>query len=304
MKKLIPIFCFLMIFIGCTETDIINETGEMEITDISLPELPNGYFYQGWLLVDGSFVSAGTITNDSIANNYARFSKIDASDLSNAQSFAITVETSSGAPSDYVLLIGDFEGNTAQLSPNAIASNGVRTLGQKISVGYTVQNASVPPEEAGNYGTNGIWFFKGSDDNKEPTLGLDYHGLRYQAWLIKTFEGNDWYLNMGQIESDTIADNWRNFIPAPFAPNIPDFPGEDFLQQPGSGTSYPEGFFPADVRGSKVVLTPIFTNYNNTEIPFPIFLLRSDVPADAVKDPNLVRELEINNNYSLKAKKL
>lgn len=304
MKKLIPIFCFLMIFIGCTETDIINETGEMEITDISLPELPNGYFYQGWLLVDGSFVSAGSITNDSIANNYARFSKIDASDLSNAQSFAITVETSSGAPSDYVLLIGNFDGSTAQLNPNTTASNGVRTLGQKISAGYTVQNASVPPEEAGNYGTNGIWFFKGSDDNKEPTLGLDYHGLRYQAWLIKTFEGNDWYLNMGQIESDTIADNWRNFIPAPFAPNIPDFPGEDFLQQPGSGTSYPEGFFPADVRGSKVVLTPIFTNYNNTETPFPIFLLRSDVPADAVKDPNLVREMEINNSYSLKAKKL
>lgn len=304
MKKLIPIFCFLMIFIGCTETDIINETGEMEITDISLPDLPNGYFYQGWLLVDGSFVSAGTITNDSIANNYARFSKIDASDLSNAQSFAITVETSSGAPSDYVLLIGNFDGSTAQLNPNTTASNGVRTLGQKISAGYTVQNASVPPEEAGNYGTNGIWFFKGSDDNKEPTLQLDYNGLRYQAWLVKAFEGNDWYLNMGQIESDTIADNWRNFIPAPFAPNIPDFPGEDFLQQPGSGTSYPEGFFPADVRGSKVVLTPIFTNYNNTEIPFPIFLLRSDVPADAVKDPNLVRELEINNSYSLKAKKL
>ncbi|MGB7499137.1 MAG: anti-sigma factor, partial [Moheibacter sp.] len=250
MKKLIPIFCFLLIFTGCSETDIINETGEMEITDISLPELPNGYFYQGWLLVDGSFVSAGTITNDSIANNYARFSKIDASDLSNAQSFAVTVETSSGAPSDYVLLIGNFDGNTAQLNPNTIADNGVKTLGQKISAGYTVQNASVPPEEAGNYGTNGIWFFKGSDENKEPTLQLDYHGLRYQSWLIKTFEGNDWYLNMGQIESDTITDNWRNFIPAPFAPNIPDFPGEDFLQQPGSGTSYPEGFFPADVRGS------------------------------------------------------
>jgi len=304
MKKLIPIFCLLTIFIGCSETDIINETGEMEITDISLPELPNGYFYQGWLLVDGSFVSAGTITNDSIANNYARFSKIDASDLSNAQSFAITVETSSGAPSDYVLLIGNFEGNTAQLSTNTTASNGVKTLGQKISAGYTVQNASVPPEDAGNYGTNGIWFFKGSGENMEPTLQLDYHGLRYQSWLIKTLEGNDWHLNMGLIESDTIADNWRSFIPAPFVPNIPNFPGEDFLQQPGSGTSYPEGFFPADVRGSKVVLTPVLSNYNNTEIPFPIFLLFSDVPADAVKDPNLVREMEINSSYRLKAIKL
>lgn len=304
MKKLILLFALSLMVFGCSETDILDETGQMEITDIQLPALPDGYFYQGWLLVDGSFVSAGKITNDSIAANLARFSKIDISDLRNAQSFALTVENSTGAPSDFVLLIGDFNGDTAQALTDAQASNGVQSLGRKISAGFTVQNASVPASEAGNYGTNGVWFFKGSGENKEATLQLDYRGLNYQAWLSKTIEGNEWYLNMGQIESDTLADNFRNFIPAPFVANIPNFPGEDFLQQPGSGTSYPAGFFPVDVRGAKVILTPVFSNYNNTETPFPVLLLEADIPNDAVKDSETVRALEINTTYSLKAKRL
>lgn len=304
MKNLIAFILLLSLLYGCNETDIISETGQLEITDIQLPTLPEGYFYGGWLLVDGSFVSAGRLTNDSIANNYARFTKIDAADLNNAQSFAITVENSSGAPSDFVLMLGNFNGNTAELATNTTATNGVKTLGQRISAAYTVQNASVPPEEAGNYDTNGIWFFKGSGENKTTTLSMEYNGLSYQAWVVKNLEGNNWYMNVGKFESDTLADNWRNFIPQPFTEYIPKFPGEDFLQQPGSGTAYPEGFFPADVRGSKVIVTPIFPNYNNTETPFSIHLLQATVPNDAVKDPLLTRELNVNTNYSAKAKKL
>lgn len=304
MKNLLVIFGILIFVIACSETDIIDETGQMEVTDIHLPALPNGYFYQGWLLVDGSFVSTGTITNDSIANNYARFSKIDASDLRNAQSFAITVENSSGAPSDYVLLIGDFDGSDALLTTNATASNGVKTLGNKVVAGYTVQNATVPPDEAENYGINGIWFFKGNGENRLPTLSLDYKGLNYQAWVVKTVNGNAWNMNIGNFESDTLADNSRSFIPQPYSPNIPDFPGEDFLQQPGSGTSFPEGFFPTDIRGTKVIITPIFTNYNSTDTPFPIYLLEANVPNDAIKDPDLVREMTVNTSYSVKVRKL
>lgn len=304
MKKAILIFTLSLMIFSCSETDILDETGQMEITDIQLPALPDGYFYEGWLLTDGSFVSAGKINNDSIANNLARFSRIDVSDLRNAQSFALTVENSSGAPSDFVLLIGDFNGNTAEAVTDAQASNGVQSLGRKIKAAYTVQNASVPEAEAENYGTNGIWFFKGNGENKETTIQLDYRGLIYQAWLSKTIDGNEWMMNMGQIESDTLTDNFRSFIPAPFLQNIPNFPGEDFLQQPGSGTSYPSGFFPLDVRGAKVILTPIFSNYNNTEIPFPIHLLQAVVPNDAIKSTETVRELEINTTYSVKAKKL
>lgn len=304
LKKLVLILCVLSMILSCRETDIINESGKMQLTDIQVPKLPDGYFYNGWLLVDGSFVSVGKITNDSITNNLARFDKIDAMDLKNAQSFALTVETSTGVPSDFVLLIGNFNGNTAQLHTNTQAVNGVQTLGQRISAGFTVQNASVPPEQSNDYGTNGVWFFKGIGNEKEPTLHLDYKGLIYQAWLSKTLNSENWLLNMGQIQSDTLADNWQNFIPAPFAANIPDFPGEDFLQQPSSGTAYPEGFFPTDVKEAKVILTPIFSNYNNNEIPFPVYLFEANIPSDAVKDSYQVFDMQLNTTYTMKVEKL
>ncbi|WP_424367997.1 anti-sigma factor [Moheibacter sp.] len=306
MKKIISILIISFFFYQCSETDVLNETGKMELTDFNLPNLPDNYHYEGWLLVDGSYVSVGKITNDSLANNIARFSRIEMTDLQTAQSFAITVESSgSPAPSNYVLLAGDFDGNTADLSSNSEVSNGVMSLAKRISAGYTVQNASVPAENQNEYGVNGIWFFKGSGANMEPTLQLEYGETKYQAWLIKTADNLEYKLNMGIIDNDTIADNSRMFIPSAFAENIPDFPGEDFLQLPSNTTSsYPEGFFPVDVRGAKLILTPIPSGYNQTEIPFPVHLLEATIPNDAQKDPNLTREMQVNTNFGAKATKL
>lgn len=303
MKKLLALLSIAIVLFSCTETDILDESGKMEVSDFNLPELPNGYFYEAWLLVDGSYVSVGKITNDSLNNNLARFDKIDASDLALAQAFAITVESASGAPSDFVLLTGEFIGNTADLNTTNTVPNGVQSLANRISGAFTVQNASVPPTEAGFFDVNGIWFFKGND-TKEATLKLDYRELVYQAWLIKNQANFNWNLNMGVIQSDSIADNWRNFIPQPYTAQIPQFPGEDFLQQPSVGTVYPEGFFPLDVRGAKVVITPILKNYNQTDIPFPIYLLEGQVPIDATKDAFQTYDLQINTTYKAKAKKL
>gem|GEM_PF-819647 len=304
MKNWIIGFCLCLIFVGCDETEIISPTGRMEVTEIQLPALPEGYFYEGWLLLDGSYISVGRIDNDSIAQNQARFTNIDQSDLNNAQSFAITVERSTGAPSDYVLLTGNFEGNTALLNVYSDNFNGILSLADRISGKFTVQNASVPSEDEYLYGVNGIWFFAGEGDEKQPTLQLDYRELSYQAWVVKRHDNIDWNMNVGVIQSDTLADNWKSFIPAPYVPNIPNFPGEDFLQQPGSGTSYPDGFFPANIRGSKVVITPIFSAYTNSNEPFPIRLLEGEIPADAVKNPNQTYELHVNENYTVKAVKL
>ena len=303
MKKILAILTMCFIFYHCSETDILNETGKMEITDFNLPQLPDNYYYEGWLMVDGSYVSVGRITNDSIINNRARFEEIEVNDLNTAQSFAITVESSgSPAPSNYVLLVGNFNGNTAELSPDAEVPNGVMSLANRISASYTIQNATIPTEENGNYGTVGLWFFKGEEGNRETTLQLDYTDLNYQGWVKKSFENNEWALNMGVITSDTIADNYKSFTI--FPNNTPDFAGDDFLQDPEGGIDYPEGFFPMDVRGSKLVITPIPTGYNNSEVPFPIDLLQATVPADASKDPNLTRALEINTDFGAKAIKL
>ena len=307
MKKIFGILCMTLFFYNCSETEVLDETGRMEVTDFNLPELPENYYYEGWLMVDGSYVSVGKITNDSLQNNRARFDEIEVTDLATAESFAITVEASgSAAPSNYVLLLGDFNGNSAQLSPNAEVSNGVLSLANRISAAYTVQNASVPDENQDEYGTNGIWFFKGTGSEKESTIQLEYGDIKYQAWLTKT--GNDgltYNLNMGVIENDTIGDNSRIFIPSAFASNIPDFAGEDFLQLPSTnGGSFPEGFFPVDVRGAKLILTPIPTGYNNAITPFPVHLFQTTIPVDAVKDPHLVRELQVHTGFGATATKL
>lgn len=303
MKNVVAILGLFCLLIGCEETDILNETGKMEVTDFNLPNLPTNYYYEGWLLVDGSFVSVGNITNDSIANGRAYFENIEVTDLANAQSFAITVENSgSPAPSNIVLLLGNFDGNTAQLSPDAEASNGVLGIAKRITAAYTVQNATVAPENTDNYGVNGVWFFKGTGNEAETTLQLDYEGINYQAWLKNIQAGTTRHLNMGVIKSDTATDTWKNFTL--FRENTPDFAGEDFLVDPEGGENYPEGFFPLDVRGSQIRLTPIPTNYDNTETPFPIFLWEATIPADAAKDPNLTRELHINTNFGAKATKL
>lgn len=302
MKKLLILLFSGLILWSCEETDIINETGKMQVTDFNLPELPPEYHYQGWLLVDGSYVSVGNITNDSIINGIANFSNIDVTDLNKAQSFAVTVEANdSPAPSNYVLLVGNFEGNTANLSSLGETVNGILSLANRISAAYTVQNASVPESESGNYGTNGIWFFKGTLENKEPTLQLNYEGLSYQAWAEKTYDNTNHLLNMGTIVSDTINDSYKGFS---YPNSVPEFPGEDFLQDPSGEPDYPEGFFPMDVRNTKIFITPTPTNYNNSITPFPIKLLEATVPADAVKDPNLTRDFQVNSNYNAIATKL
>ncbi len=302
MKKFLLIFFSGLLLWSCEETELLDETGKLEVTDFNLPELPEGYHYQGWLLVNGTYVSVGNITKDSLLNNRARFSNIETTDLAMARSFAITIENSgSPAPSNYVLLAGDFAGNSADLLPNMTTSNGITTLGNRISVAYTLQNATVPVDNPGNYTQNGIWFFKGTGELAETTLSLEYGELRHQAWLETVVEGAPRYLNMGVIGSDTIRD--ASNVYTPYNLNIPDFAGEDFLIQP-TGESFPDNFFPRNVTGSKVILTPILNGYANHSVPFPVFLFQSVIPSNALNDPNVTYQMELNTNFGARATKL
>lgn len=305
MKKIIALLSISLLLLSCEETDILVKTGKMEITDLNLPLLPDGFNYEAWLLVDASYVSVGKFNNDSIQNNRARFSNIEVNDLADAQSFAITVENSgSPAPSNYVLLVGNFNGNTANLSVDAELTNGVLPLAKRISGSFTVQTATIPQEDLGNYGVNGIWFFKGTGDSIETTIHFEYEDLQYQAWVRKPYENTHYDLNMGVITSDTLSDNWKGFTLPSYQNNTPKFAGEDFLQQPSTGTTYPSNYFPLDVRGSEVLITPILSNYNNPTTPFPITLLKGYVPEGIGNDANQTYPLEINTNFGAKAVKL
>lgn len=304
MKKYLLIFISAMLLWNCEQTELLDETGRLEITDFSLPMLPEGYNYQGWLLVGGTYVSVGTFNIDSINNNRARFSNIETSDLALAEAFAITVENaSSPAPSNFVLLVGDFDGNSAELATNKTTSNGITSLGNKISASYTIQNATIPVDQTGNDTPNGIWFFKGSGTQTESTISLEYGELRYQAWLSTILDNAPKYVNMGIITSDSIRD--LSNIYTSYNTNVPDFAGEDFLVLP-SGESFPEGFFPRNVTlpGTKVIITPIITGYASHTVPFPIFLLEGTIPVGVANDPNITYNMELNTVYKAKATKL
>lgn len=305
MKKILLAFFSAILLWSCEETDLLDETGRLEITDFNLPELPTGYNYQGWLLIGGTYVSVGTFNIDSINNNRARFSNIETSDLALAEAFAITVEdASSPAPSNYVLLVGDFNGGSADLFVNATSHSGVTTLANKISASYTIQNATVTPDLPGTFTENGIWFFKGEDTQAETTLSLLYGELRYQAWVQTTTDaGARRYLNMGVIGADTGRDS-RNAYTSQTTSAIPQFSGEDFLVQP-EGETFPVDFFPKNVGGSKVFLTPIFSGFiNEAETPFPIQLLISEIPTDITNDINITYPMQINTNFGAKVTKL
>lgn len=305
MKKFLLIILSVFLLWSCEDTELLDPTGELEMTDFNLPELPTGYVYEGWLLVGGTYVSVGTINQDSINNNRAHFTGIERSDLISAESFAVTVENStSPAPSNYVLLVGDFNGSSADLFSDATTSNGITTLGNKISASYTLQNATVTSELPGTFTENGIWFFKGEGTLAESTISLIYGELRYQAWLQTTTDaGAIRYLNMGIIAANTGRDS-RNAYTSQGTSAIPEFAGEDFLINP-EGETFPVGFFPKNIRGSKLILTPIFNGFvSQGEQPFPIFLLQADIPIDATNDVNITYPMQLNTNFGAKATKL
>lgn len=302
MKKFLLFFVSVVLIWSCEETELLDPTGELEITEMNLPELPSNYVYEGWLLVGGTYVSVGTINRDSLLNNRAYFNKIEKSDLNMAEAFAITVENaSSPAPSNYVLLVGDFNGNVAELHTNSTTSNGITTLGNKLSASYTLQNATVSPGQPGEYTENGIWFFKGSGSSAETTIQLEYGELRYQAWFLTNYEGVIRQLNMGIIASDSARDS-RNAYTLQEPSLIPDFAGEDFLVKP-EGENFPENFFPRNVKGSKVVITPVFNGYSGQEL-FPVILLQSEIPLDVTNDINTTYPMQLNTSYSAKVTKL
>lgn len=304
MKKYLLVFISSMLLWSCEDTEILDPTGELVVTDFNLPELPSStYVYEAWLLVGGTYVSVGTINQDSINNNRAHFTRIERSDLISAESFAITIENStSPAPSNYVLLVGDFNGGSADLFADGTSVNGITTLGNKISASYTLQNATVTTPN-NTYSQNGIWFFKGEGETAETTLSLLYGELRYQAWLETEVDGAKIYVGMGTIASDSARDSRNAYTTQTIVSEIPDFAGEDFLRRP-DGEIFPPNFFPRNVLGSKVILTPIFSNENSLVAPFPIFLLQSEIPIGVTNDVNITYPMQLNTNFGAKATKL
>lgn len=191
-----------------------------------LPELGDGYEYEGWLIVDGEPVSAGRFTVDADANPTPETFEIDAMIAEGATTYVLTIEPTVGddpAPSDVHVLAGDLtERGDATLAvdhPAALGTDFADAMGEYIL--ETPTSMAV----ADDY-DQGIWWLVPGDDGMSAGLDLPElsAGWTYEGWVV----GDDGPISTGTFGAADVADS-DGAGPSAGPDGSPPFPGQDFV---------------------------------------------------------------------------
>lgn len=272
MNKLFFLSAFLiaaMFFVGCDKDDDTLTTKSLTLNISGLEDLGDDYAYEGWLIVDGSAVSAGIFhvgTNGDLSRTTF---KLNASDVDNASAYILTIEPSPDSdpnPSSVHILAGDFSGNSATISvdhSSAIDTDFTSSTGSYILATPT-DGGSMTDEKSG------VWWL---DPAGGPGAGLSLSSLptgwKYEGWVV---------INGTPVSTGTFSNALGSDDSAPFSGTTagPMFPGEDFLMNAPSGLA-----FPTDLSGATVVIS-VEPSPDNSEAPFLLKPLVGQVPASAV----------------------
>lgn len=279
-KTLIPITALLLIagFIGCsdntTTTTSTQQGGNLGLNISGLGDLGSAAQYEGWIIVNSSPVSTGRFTVDTNGTLSQTSFSVDATDLSNASKFVLTIEPEpdpSPNPSGVKIIAGSFSGNTANLTigdSSAIANDFISSTGTYI--------LATPTNGTNNNERSGVWFV---DLNGGPHAGLNLPLLppqwQYEGWVV--VPGVSGVLSTGKFTDPGAPD-----MAAPYSGSMagPPFPGEDLLMNAPPGYT-----FPTDLRGGKFVIT-VEPNPDNSTSPFFIKPLLGTAPSDAMDHTN------------------
>ena len=239
-----------------------------------LSPLVDGFHYQAWAKVGFEFIpspsfnvnESGSFTNT--AGQLIQSSFIFPVDISDATEVFITIEDKKDSdefPSDTVVLAGDVVGSTVTLSQSHTRSLGRDFSGENGS--FMLFTESDDP--AGNE-TSGLWFTTGSAGNLSAGLSLPSlpDGWIYEGWV----DTGSAVLSTGQFSTNAGHDSARPFS----LPDVPAFPGEDFLVDPPAGIT-----FPLDLSGAAVSVT-VEPFPDDTADSYGIRILSGTVPAPAV----------------------
>lgn len=267
---------------SCTKEQ--KETGTLTLNFSGLPDLGSDYAYEGWLMVDGSPITAGVFTVDGSGKISGGDLEISESDLEAATAYILTIEPSPDpdpAPSAVHILAGDFSGNKADLSVAHSAA-----IGNDFSVSSGAYILATPTDGSENNEKSGVWFLDLSSGS--PAAGLDLpaipSGWRYEGWAV--IDGQP--VSTGTFTSGSKAD-----AASPFSGSMdgPPFPGEDFLNNAPSGLS-----FPTDLSGGTMVIS-VEPYPDNSPAPFVMKPLVGGVPASAENHVTYMMEnMSASNN--------
>jgi anti-sigma-K factor RskA len=268
--KLLTALLLVLAMIGFTACDEDNETPPSTTLALSitgLEDLGSSYVYEGWLIVNGNPVSTGTFTVDAMGALSQSSFEIDATDLSTAATFVLTIEPkpdSDPTPSAVHILAGSFSGNNADLTVGHAAAIG--TDFNDVTGSYIL---ATPTNGDNTNELSGIWWLI-PGTTLAPGLSLPTlpSGWLYEGWVVI----NGIPVTTGTFSSVSAADN-----AAPYSgpQSGPPFPGEDFLINQPSGI-----VFPVDLSGKTAVIS-VEPDPDNSPGPFTIKPLVATIPTDA-----------------------
>lgn len=263
----------LFLATACSEEED-NTTNNSALAPLSLnitglEDLGSDYHYEGWIIVDGSPVSAGIFNVDANGKLSEASFDLNQAQLSKASTYVLTIEPNPDpdpAPSDVHILAGDFTNSNASLSTSHSAAIGTdfSTASGNYILATPTDGGSMTDE------LSGLWWL---DPSAGPGPGLNLPSLPdgwiYEGWVV--IDGQA--LTTGTFLAASGTDN-----AAPFSGNMagPPFPGEDFLQNAPTGLN-----FPTDLSEATVVIS-VEPVPDNSAAPFLLKPLAGQVPANAL----------------------
>ncbi|MCF6307492.1 MAG: anti-sigma factor [Flavobacteriaceae bacterium] len=256
-----------LIATSCNNDDDVNTptTASLTLNLNGLEDLGSDFVYEGWIIVEGIPVSTGVFTSVTFPQSFT----VDAVQLETATTFVLSIEPVNDpdpAPAATKILVGDFSGNTANVSSNGIvgdfsASSGVFIL-------------ATPTDTDDTNEESGVWFLDNSSGSAMAGLDLPVlgDGWKYEGWAVI----NGQPVSTGTFTSTMSADD--NASTSPYKGENgdgPPFPGEDYLQNAPNGLT-----FPTDLRGTTIVIS-VEPNPDNSPLPFTLKPLAHEVPLNA-----------------------
>ena len=256
--------------------------GNLTLNISGLEDLGSDYIYEGWLIVDGSAVTAGTFTVDGSGNMSKTSFSLTQSNITKATAYVLTIEPfpdTDPSPSAVHILGGDFSGTSA----NLVISHGA-AIGNDFSASTGGYILATPTDGGMNTNENsGVWWL---DPAAGPGAALSLPtlpgGWMYEGWAV---------IDGVPVSTGKFTDVAAKDKADPFSETVasgPPFPGEDFLVNAPTGVT-----FPTDLAGKTVVIS-VEPSPDNSEAPFLLKPLVGSVPASAT-DHTLYN---MNNNAS------
>ena len=310
MKK-IYIITFVFLSLGCQKTDLLNPADQISKIDLQISGLNapgDSVWYECWLMwttgkgdsTKNVFESIGLLTNNN-GNVYSKSVDVNPGYLQQMLHVVITMEedTYPGYRIESTSTSVDtFKGPSSYriIAAKIAANSGNFNIGNDIILDYEFGIAQATfildtPTDTTNTNLNrGIWFinldstFSEIKDSTGTVVGMDTvveikNGLElpelpkgwfYEGWIIF---GSD-TVSTGKFIKPFGPDSSSNYgVPLASGYN---FPGEDFINNPPAGIT-----FPTDLSGLKIFITLEVPHPANSVSPFKLIPYVSTIPINS-----------------------